>query len=102
MIKRLQLVMNEEVWSVIEKMTTEVNSNFELGKITYSDVINEMILNSKIDVKAIQSKHSNLKKTLRLMASKNFDLDSAIKLLNDLKQKNGRKKTSNTEDNCDE
>ena len=91
--KRLQVILNDEAWAVVETITNEANNNFETGTINYSDVINEMILSSKVDLKALQLKHTDLRRSLRVMASKDeIDLDSIIKALTELRSKsNGRK-----------
>jgi|GEM_PF-1202337 len=90
--KRLQVLFSEEAWSSIESLTEEANRGFEDGSITYSDVVNEMILNSKFDIKTLQAKHTDIKRSLRRMASQgDVDLDSAIKALMELKNKVGKR-----------
>jgi len=96
MKKRLQVIISDESWALVEAATQEANSNFELGNISFSDVINEMILTAKIDIKAMQNKHTNLRKSLRMMAAKDMDLDAVIKSLLELKAK-GVKKRSQTQ-----
>lgn len=93
MSKRLQVVFSEEAWAVIESIAGEANKNFDVGSVTYSDVVNEMALSSKVDIKSLQLKHTNIRRSLRVMASKDdVDLDSVIKTLLELKAKTGRKK----------
>lgn len=93
MLKRLQVVFSNEAWTEIESIANEANKNFEVGSITYSDVINEMALNSKIDIKALQVKHTDVRRSLRVMASKtDVDLDSVIKTLLELKSKSTKRK----------
>ena len=88
MKKRLQIVMSEEVWNAVEAVTNEANENFDAGTISYSDTINEMILNSKVDIKALQLRHTSLRRSLRSMALKgDLDIDSVIKNLQELKNK---------------
>lgn len=88
MNKRLQISLTEEAWKLVEQMTNEAAINFEVGSINYSDVINEMILTSKVDIKTLQTKHTNLRRSLRIMATqKDIDIDAVIKTLNDLKGK---------------
>lgn len=86
--KRLQVIFSDETWSMITALTNEVNRDFNVGTITYSDVVNEMILSSKVDLKTLQAKHTDIKRSLRHIASQgDVDLDGAIKALMDLKAK---------------
>lgn len=98
MVKRLQVVMTEETWKIVEEATNEANKDFELGNIRFSDVINEMILCADIDILNLQNKHTNIKKSLRLMASKDLDLDVIIKNLQDIKAKKTKKRVKPTEE----
>lgn len=92
MSKRLQVVIIDEAWLQVEALSTEANKGFELGHITYSDVINEMILCSKPDVKQLQSKHTSVRKSLLLLASqKGIDAETAIKALTELRMKTSRR-----------
>lgn len=94
MKKRLQLILTDESWAAVEALTNEASENFDVGTITYSDVVNEMILSSRVDVKALQLKHTDIRRSLRSMASKEaVDIDSVIKSLMELKTKSGRKKS---------
>lgn len=91
MIKRLQISMSEEAWAIIEKTTNEASENFDAGTITYSDVICEMILNAKIDIKSLQLKRTDLRRSLKSMANNpDIDIDTIIKNLNDLKARTKR------------
>ena len=96
--KRLQVILSDEAWSAVEAVTNQASDNFETGTINYSDVINEMILCSKVDIKALQQKHTNIRRSLKVLASKSdIDLDSAIKTLMELKaRQNGKRKNSAT------
>jgi hypothetical protein len=86
MSRRLQVVLTDETWRLVEALGKEANQRFELGHITYSDVINEMILCSKPDLRQLQSKHTSVRKSLLLLSTqKGMDLDSAIKALTDLR-----------------
>ena len=77
---------------MVDAVTKEANSGFEAGTINCSDTINEMILTSKVDIKLLQSKHTNIRRSLRLMAAKeNVDIDDVIKSLLELKAKSGKK-----------
>ena len=98
MKNRIQINLSEEARSLIESVKEEANTNFESGNIGFSDVINEMVLCSQVNVKALQMKHINLTRTLRLMASKDMDIDTVIKNLNEIKAKMGKRKISNAGD----
>lgn len=98
--KRLQVILTDEAWSSVDALTTEASEHFDVGSINYSDVINEMILTAKVDVKALQLKHTNIRRSLKALASKDdIDLESAIKSLMELKARNaGKKKTTPTQE----
>lgn len=89
--RRLQVILTEEAWAAVDEVTKEANQGL-VGSINYSDTINEMILSAKVDIKVFQSKHTNIRRSLRLMAAnENLDIDDVIKSLMDLKAKTGRK-----------
>ena len=97
MNKRLSLCISAEAWQAVEEVTNEATQNFDVGSISYSDVINEMILTSKVDIKTLQLKHTDLRRSLRSMAAKeDVDIDTIIKNLSELKQKIA-KKTKNSQ-----
>ena len=92
MNKKIQISFEPESLIILESLTAQSNENFKNGSINYSDVINEAVRVAKIDVKSLQAKNINIKKSLRNMASqKNLDLDLAIKTLLELKNGAGRK-----------
>ena len=96
MKRKLQVVLNDETWTAIEGLTKEANDGFINGTITYSDIVNEILLTAKLDIRGLQAKHTNIRKSLRLMASqKEIDIDSAIRALMDLKSKGAKKSTRN-------
>ena len=98
--KRLQVILSDEAWNAVEAVTNEANENFEVGSINYSDVINEMIIGSKVDVKSLQLKHTDFRRSLKLLASKDdIDLESAIKSLMELKARStGKRKNNSTQE----
>ena len=97
MIKKIQIALNEESWGLVEKLFQEANENFDGGSINYSDIINEMILCSRVDVKALQLKHTDWRKSLKALATKDeIDLESVIKSLTELKSKTVRRKPTAT------
>ncbi|MBX9767282.1 MAG: hypothetical protein K2X47_08435 [Bdellovibrionales bacterium] len=97
MSRKIQINLTEEAWKLVEESSNEASENFDIGTITYSDVINEMILTSKIDIKILQGKHTDIRRSLRKLASmESIDVEAAIKCLNDLKSKVPKKKNGNT------
>ena len=97
MKKKLQVILTDESWTALEALTKEANDGFMNGSITYSDIANELILTAKIDIRGLQAKHTNVRKSLRLMAAqKEIDIDSAIRALMELKAK-GNKKSPKTQ-----
>lgn len=97
MKRKLQVALNDDSWSALDALTKEANEGFKNGFITFSDVVNEVIVNAKIDMRALQAKHTNIRKSLRLLAAqKEIDIDSAIRNLMDLKAK-GAKRSARTQ-----
>lgn len=92
MKRKLQVLLSEENWAIVENTVKEANADFANGSINYSDVINEMVPNAKVDIKILQAKHTNIRKSLRTLASqKELDLDLAIKTLMELKAKGSKR-----------
>ena len=92
MKKKLQIVMSDDSWMTLENLTKEANDGFVNGSITFSDVVNEILITAKLDIKGLQAKHTNIRKSLRLMAAqKEIDIDSAIRALMEIKSKGGKK-----------
>jgi len=92
MSKRLQLTLNGDAWAAVEILTSAANENFKNGRVTFSDAINEMILSAKVDIPLLQSKHINLRRSLRAMADQDeIDVEAAIKTLMDFKNKTSKK-----------
>ncbi len=91
--KRLQVILTDEAWAAVESLTQEAGDRFETGSINYSDAINEMILCARVDVKALQLKHTDLRRSLKVLASRDdLDLESAIKSLMELKARGASRK----------
>lgn len=92
MRKKLQVVLIEESWLHLEQITKEANEGFKNGCITFSDIVNEVLLNAKIDIRGLQSKHTNIRKSLRMLASqKEIDIDVAIRNLMELRAKSTKR-----------
>lgn len=92
-MKRLQLALTDEARILVESLTEEANNGFDVGSISYSDVVSELIVTGKLDINVLRSKHTDIPRSLRKMASKaDMDLDSAIKQLMELKSRTGGKR----------
>ena len=92
MKKKLQVALTEETWTIVSALMKEANDGFKNGSITFSDIINEMLSVAKIDIRLLQAKHTNIRKSLRLMAAQpEIDIDSAIRALMDLKAKGSKR-----------
>ena len=87
MTKRLQIALSDEALIAVESLIKEANDNFELGHINYSDIINEMVINSKVDIKVLQDKHTDIKRSLKSYAKQEYpDIDALIKTLTEIKK----------------
>jgi septation ring formation regulator EzrA len=94
MKKRLQIALSDEALATVELLIKQANKDFETGHITYSDAINEMIMTSKVDIKTLQDKHTDVRRSLKSFAKQDDpDLDSLIKTLTELKKQKHRLKT---------
>lgn len=99
MKKKLQVQFDEAAWTLIESTVNEANDGFEFGTITLTDVVNEMVLNSKVDIRSLQRKCTSFKKQLRVLAAKpDMDLDATIKALMELKSGQTKRKSVNVEE----
>ena len=93
--KRLQVILSEEAWAAVEALTNEAGEKFETGSINYSDSINEMIMCARVDVKALQLKHTDLRRSLKVLAGRDdLDLETVIKSLMELKARGVPKKST--------
>jgi hypothetical protein len=52
---------------MIEVAADTACKDFKSGTISYSDVVNEMVLNARIDIKTLQAKHTDLEKLLKVV-----------------------------------
>ena len=92
MKNKLQVVLTDDSWAALEAMTKEASDGFKSGSINMSDIVNEVLLSAKIDVRALQAKHTNIRRSLRQMAlQKDIDIDLAIKNLMELKAINNKR-----------
>lgn len=88
MNKRIQVILSEQALVKLEKTHEEAKKGFQTGTISLADVLNEMILESNLDLKELRTKHTNLKKSLlKLAKEKDLDVETALKVIQDLKSK---------------
>lgn len=94
MKKRLQVQLTDDAWEMVEHLAKEGNSGFDSGYISYSDAINEMILTSKVDIRTLQMKHADLRRSLRSLASRrDLDVETVLRLVAELKTKTQKRKS---------
>lgn len=94
-MKRLQVVFTDEAWIHVDAIYKQALTDVDSISINYSDVVNEMVQNSKIDVKSFQAKHIDLRKSLKAFVSqKEIDVDQLLKTLNDFKGKTVKRKSN--------
>ncbi len=97
MKKRVQFHITKTASELLDSVLASANNGFEGGNITYADVLNEMIISSKVEIKALQLKHTDLRRSLRVLAGKSdVDLDMVLKKLTELKAQSPKKKLKNT------
>ncbi len=92
-MKRLQIILSDEAWAQVESHTNEANQGFQAGSISYSDTVNEMVLGAKIDVKQLQLKHTDFRRAIRNATKEGLELDSVIKMLQELRALQSGKRT---------
>ncbi|MBL7716358.1 MAG: hypothetical protein JNL01_12905 [Bdellovibrionales bacterium] len=96
-MKKLQVIFSDESWAQVESIYNKASEDFDSGSISYSDVINEIVLTSNVDIKTLQSKHIDVRRSLRSFASQeNINLDDLIRTLTDLKGKPTKKRSRET------
>lgn len=97
-MKRLQVILSDDAWTEIERVYVEATTDFKTGSINYSDVINEMILNSKVDLRELRLKHTDIRKSLlNLAKSENIDVESVLKTLNEIRSRSTKKNKASTQ-----
>jgi hypothetical protein len=90
--KIVQVSLCDEAMHIVEQSVEQANADFETGFVSSSHFINEAILTSSVDIKLLQAKHTNVRKSLRLLAlDKEIDIETAIKKLQALKNKGVKK-----------
>ncbi len=92
MAKRTQIYLTDEAQRLLDEKLKEANANFKTGVITVSNLVSEMVLSSKVDIKSLQLKRTDLRRSLRVMADQpDLDLDTVMKALSELKAKSPKK-----------
>lgn len=92
MNKRIQVILPQQALDVLDSLHKEATAGFNVGTISLSDVVTEIILTSEIDVEDLRIKRTNVQRYLKNMAKdKNVDLDLALKTLQDLKNQIAKK-----------
>lgn len=96
MNKRIQVIISDQALAKLEKVFHDATHDFQVGTISLADLISEMILVSDVDIKELRAKHTNLKKSLLMLAKdKDLDIETALKTLQELKNKNTKKQSKN-------
>lgn len=94
MSSRLQVFLAPEAMSIVENIIKEANDNFSAGRINYSHVLTELVLNSKVDIKALQLKHTDWRRCIRsYSADEQMDLETVLKNLNELRSVSAKRKS---------
>lgn len=92
MSKRIQVVLPQQALDELERIYKEASAGFNVGTISLSDIVTEMILTSNIEIKNLRIKHTNVQRYLKNLAKdKNVDLDMALKTLLELKNQLAKK-----------
>lgn len=94
MKRKLQVNLSEEAWNVLAANVKDANDDFVNGHITYSDIICELLLTAKLDLKSLQIKHTSISRTLKTLSQdREIDIDAAIRTLQELKAKSTKRTT---------
>ena len=88
MRKQAGLRLSNEALERLRGIVQQANDGFKYGRISQSIVINQMILESKINVEQLRASHINIKTALRsLLKESDADIEEALKKLEILKNK---------------
>ncbi len=94
MSKRLQVILSDSAFEQVEKTYKASVDGHPTVKLNYSDVIEMMILNSKVHVADIRLKHTDLRKTLMDLAKrKDLSVEEIISSMAELKGVLGKKES---------
>lgn len=90
--KRMQVVLSDEAWKVLESTASECSAGFTAGSISYSDIMNEMVLTSRVDIKALQLKHTDYRRIIKNAMKEKMEFDTMFEMLQELRAQTGGKK----------
>ncbi len=94
MSKRLQVILSDSAFEQVEKTYKASVEGHPTVKLNYSDVVEMMILNSKVHVADIRLKHTDLRKTLMDLAKrKDLSVEEIISSMAELKGVLGKKES---------
>jgi hypothetical protein len=86
MSKRITVLLDKEAAEQFESLLEEANDGFEAGRITASDLVNEIIATAKLDLRSLQLKHSDLRRSLKVLSAReDIDVEKAIKILSEMR-----------------
>ncbi|MEK6555652.1 MAG: hypothetical protein AABZ31_10455 [Bdellovibrionota bacterium] len=89
--KRMRLNLADEACELLNTYTTEANAGFKQGRISKTDVLNEIILSTKVEIDGLRAKHIDVRKSLRLLSEeKQIDVHSALHALIEIKNQSAK------------
>ena len=92
MIKRLQVLLSQEAYEEVENIHKKATEGHAQVKLNFSDVIDFMILNSKVSVSDLRLKHTDLRRALLGMAKqKDLSVEDIVSQLAELKNVLGKR-----------
>ncbi len=94
MSKRLQIILSPHAYECLEKNHKEATQGFSQVKLNFSDVIEAMILTSKLNLTDLRLKHTDLRRTLLDLAKrKDISVEDIVIQMAELKSVLGKKET---------
>ena len=94
MSKRLQIMLSDSAYETVEKTQKQAVDGFPQVKINFSDVIEAMIPNSKVNLTELRLKHTDLRRTLLDLAKrKDLSVEDIVNQMSELKGALGKKET---------
>lgn len=94
MSKRLQIIISDSAFQQVEKTYNAAVEGHPTVKLNYSDVIEAMVLNSKVHVADLRLKHTDLRKTLMDLAKrKDLSVEEIISSISELKGVLGKRES---------
>ena len=94
MSKRLQIILSKTAYEYLEKNHNQATEGFHQVKLSFSDVIEAMVLNSKLNLTDLRLKHTDLRRTLLVLAKrKDVSVEDIVNQMVELKSVLGKKET---------